>query len=101
MCCGLPDIRRHIRSSFFDGQHHYWNDDCYSYAGEDSQGAGSDQLVRILEKYKVVEKYTFRGGEMLHFVHCKIVIKSKKGICSYASSSVVLFPELVVPAVLC
>lgn len=46
----LPDIRRHIRSSLFDGQHHYGDDDCNSDARENSQGAGSDQLVWILQQ---------------------------------------------------
>lgn len=46
----LPDVWRHIRGSFFDGQHHYGDNDCDSDAGEDSQSAGSDQLVRILQK---------------------------------------------------
>lgn len=50
MCSRLPDVRRHIRGGLFDGQHHYGDDDGDSDAGEDSQRAGSDQLVGILQK---------------------------------------------------
>lgn len=46
----LPHIWRHVRGGFFDGQHHDGDDDGDSDAGENSQGAGSDQLVGILIK---------------------------------------------------
>lgn len=47
----FPDVRRHVRRSLFDGQHHNGDDDGDSDAGEDSQGAGSDELIRILQKH--------------------------------------------------
>lgn len=46
----LPHIWRHIRGGFFDGQHHDGDDDGDSDAGENSQSAGSNQLVWILVK---------------------------------------------------
>lgn len=70
----LPDVWRHIRSSFFDGQHHYGYNDRDSDAGEDSQSAGSDQLVRILQKYraKPVGMLTF-ANSIKHFIQLRLM----------------------------
>lgn len=48
MSSSLSDVWRHVGGSFFDGQHHDGDNYSNSDAGENSQGAGSDQLVRIL-----------------------------------------------------
>lgn len=50
VCGRLPHVWRHIRGGFLDGQHHDGDDDGDPDAGENSQGAGSDQLVGILMK---------------------------------------------------
>lgn len=52
----LPDIWRHIGGGLFDGQHHNGDDDGDSDAGENSQSAGSDQLVGILMKRRNKER---------------------------------------------
>ena len=40
-----------IKTDLFDGQHHDWSDDGHSDGGEDSKGAGSDELVGVLQPF--------------------------------------------------
>lgn len=45
----LADVWRHIRSSLFDRQHHNGHDDGDSDTGQNTQGARTNKLIRILQ----------------------------------------------------
>lgn len=60
---GFPHVGRKVSGRLFDGQHHDGYDDGNSDAGENPEGARSDQLIWILNTHTMCKnglKYTKR-----------------------------------------